>query len=100
MGVLPERLWPSDGQSLSGKTPIGIARRARDAGVPVVVLAGSLGEGWQAIHDEGVTATWALADRPMALEEALARCEELLIDRSEAVWRLWLQAASSQQTLT
>ncbi|MCM2129822.1 glycerate kinase [Larsenimonas rhizosphaerae] len=85
-----------DGQSLSGKTPIGIARRARDAGVPVVVLAGSLGEGWTAIHDEGVTATWALSDRPMALEEALARCAELLADRSEAVWRLWQQAARGQ----
>ncbi|MCE8014841.1 glycerate kinase [Halomonas sp. MCCC 1A17488] len=78
-----------DGQSLSGKTPIGIARRARDAGVPVVVLAGSLGEGWQLAYREGVTAALALADGPMALEEALARCAELLADRTENVVRLF-----------
>jgi len=29
-----------DAQSLAGKAPVGVARRARDAGVPVVVLAG------------------------------------------------------------
>jgi glycerate 2-kinase len=78
-----------DGQSLSGKTPIGIARCAREAGVPVVVLAGSLDEGWQLAYREGVTAAFALADEPMALAEALARCAELITDRTENVLRLY-----------
>jgi glycerate 2-kinase len=84
-----------DGQSLAGKTPIGIARRARAHGVPVVVLAGSLGEGWQAAHAEGVTAAFALADGPMALEEALGRCAELLTARSESITRIFLAGRSS-----
>lgn len=77
-----------DGQSLAGKTPIGIARRAREHGVPALVLAGRLGHDWQAAYGEGVTAAFALADGPMALDEALSRCAELLADRAEAALRL------------
>lgn len=78
-----------DGQSIAGKTPIGLARCAREMGVPVVVLAGSLGEGWQSAYNEGVTAALALADGPMGLDEALLRCAELLSDRSESALRLF-----------
>lgn len=81
-----------DGQSLAGKTPVGVARAARARGVPVVVLAGRLAPGWQAAHDEGIVAAFALADGPMALDEALERCAELLADRAESVARL-LQTA-------
>lgn len=78
-----------DGQSLAGKTPIGVARAAKKLATPVVVLAGSLGQGWQACLDEGVTAAFALADGPMSLDEALARTAELLGAKSESVVRLW-----------
>lgn len=78
-----------DGQSLSGKTPIGIARRAERFGVPVVVLAGRLGDQWQAAFEHGVTAAFALADGPITLDEALARCGELLGDRARTLARLW-----------
>jgi len=78
-----------DGQSLSGKTPIGIARRAERFGVPTVVLAGRLGDQWQAAFEHGVTAAFALADGPITLNEALARCGELLNDRSRSLARLW-----------
>ncbi|ATH76595.1 glycerate kinase [Vreelandella venusta] len=79
-----------DGQSLSGKTPIGVARAAQRLGKPVIVLAGSLGEGWQACLNEGVTAAFALADGPMGLEDALPRTAELLSDRCDSIARLWL----------
>ncbi|WP_434986856.1 glycerate kinase [Vreelandella zhaodongensis] len=79
-----------DGQSLSGKTPIGIARAAQRQGKPVIVLAGSLGDGWEACLEEGVTAAFALADGPMTLEDALPRTAELLAARCESITRLWL----------
>ncbi|WP_110598073.1 glycerate kinase [Salinicola lusitanus] len=78
-----------DGQSLSGKTPIGIARRAERFGVPTIVLAGRLGDQWQASFDHGITAAFALADGPITLDEALARCGELLADRARTLARLW-----------
>lgn len=77
-----------DGQSMAGKTPVGVSRAARRRRVPVVVLAGRLAPGWQAAFDEGVTAAFALADGPMALDEALERCAELLADRAESIARL------------
>jgi len=83
-----------DGQSLAGKTPVGVARAARARGVPVVVLAGRLAPGWQAALEEGVTAAFALADGPMALDEALERCAELLADRAESAVRLFTAARS------
>ncbi|WP_110670459.1 glycerate kinase [Salinicola halophilus] len=78
-----------DGQSLAGKTPIGVARRAARFGVPTVVLAGRLGEGWQTAFEHDITAAFALADGPMSLETALDRCAELLRDRSQTLGRLW-----------
>ena len=78
-----------DGQSLSGKTPVGIARRAAASGVPCVALVGRLGEGWRACHAEGISAAFALADGPMDLDEALGRCADLLGDRAEGIMRLF-----------
>ncbi|HDZ45864.1 hypothetical protein LCGC14_0167240 [marine sediment metagenome] len=82
-----------DGQSLAGKTPIGVSRAAQRLNKPVIVLAGSLGDGWQACLDEGVTAAFALADGPMTLEEALPRTAELLEARCESLVRLWMAPA-------
>ncbi len=84
-----------DGQSLGGKTPIGAARAAKAAGVPTIVLAGRLGDGWQAAHEEGVGAVFTLCDSAMPLEQALARTPELLADRCEAIMRLWLMARNA-----
>jgi glycerate kinase len=83
-----------DGQSLGGKTPIGVARAAYKAGKPVVVLAGSLGDGWEACYAEGVTAAFTLADGPISLNDAIARTAALLEARCESLVRLW-QAAGS-----
>jgi glycerate kinase len=81
-----------DGQSLAGKTPIGVSRAAQRLNKPVIVLAGSLGDGWQACFNEGVTAAFALADGPMTLAEALPRTAELLEARCESLLRLWIAA--------
>ncbi|WP_110657792.1 glycerate kinase [Salinicola halimionae] len=83
-----------DGQSLSGKTPIGIARRAERFGVPTVVLAGRLGDQWQDAFEHGITAAFALADGPITLDEALDRCGELLSDRARTLARLWRVCAN------
>jgi len=79
-----------DGQSLAGKTPIGVSRAAKRLHKPVIVLAGSLGDGWQACFDEGVTAAFALADGPMTLADALPRTAKLLEARCESLLRLWV----------
>lgn len=54
-----------DAQSLSGKAPVGVARRAQRAGVPVVVVAGrvALGDAERArLAGLGIVGTYALLD--------------------------------------
>lgn len=78
-----------DAQTLRGKTPMGVARVAKRHGVPVVVLAGTLGEGYQQLYAHGIDAAFALASGPMTLERACAEAGVLLRARATDIARLW-----------
>lgn len=82
-----------DAQTLRGKTPFGVARIARQHGVPVVVIAGTLGEGYQALYEHGIEAAFALVSGPMTLQEACADAPRLLTERARDIARLWRVAA-------
>jgi glycerate kinase len=77
-----------DGQTLFGKGPIEVANRAGRAGIPVVLLAGRLGEGWERVLQEGVAAVVPLAEGPATVEEAIGRAAELLEAAAERACRL------------
>ena len=77
-----------DAQTLRGKTPFGVARIAQAHGVPVVVLAGTLGEGYQALYEHGINAAFALTSGPMSLQDACSRAPQLLTDRARDIARL------------
>lgn len=81
-----------DAQSLHGKTPMGVARIARAEGVPAIVLAGSLGEGYQALYDVGIEAAFSLAPGPITLAEACAGAAAELEQRATDIARLWRMA--------
>lgn len=81
-----------DAQTLHGKTPMGVAKIAHAAGVPVIAIVGSLGEGYQALYQTGMVAAFSLVSGPMTLEHACANAENLLRDRAQDVLRLWLAA--------
>ena len=61
-----------DGQTLGGKTPAGVARIAQSLGIPVVILAGSLGEGCEKLSEIGVAGCFSVLSSPCSLPEALA----------------------------
>jgi glycerate kinase len=82
-----------DAQTLRGKTPFGVARIARLKGVPVIVLAGTLGEGYADLYEHGISAAFALASGPMTLEQACRNAPDLLHDRARDLARLWSLAA-------
>jgi glycerate kinase len=67
-----------DGQTRFGKTPKGVADIASKMDIPVIGVAGTLGEGYENLYDAGFTALFSIADKPMDLEEALKRAPGLL----------------------
>lgn len=67
-----------DSQTLHGKGPLGIAQRARACGVPTLALVGSLNTEDEGLHEAGFQAVLPIMDKPMPLETALERAEELL----------------------
>ena len=76
-----------DKQSLRGKVPMGIAKRAKNYGVPVIVLAGSVEVDNEELYKAGITAAFSITDGPMKLEEAVSRGAELLENKAEALIR-------------
>ncbi|MCM2320535.1 MAG: glycerate kinase [Pseudomonas sp.] len=78
-----------DLQTLHGKTPMGVASIAKRHGVPVVALAGMLGEGYQHLYGHGIDAAFSLAPGPISLADALADAPHLLRQRAVDIARLW-----------
>lgn len=77
-----------DGQTAYGKVPIGIAYRAKQKGVPVLVIAGDIGDGIEAVYDKGIDAVMSTVNRAMSLEEAMGNGRALLIDGAERAMRM------------
>jgi glycerate 2-kinase len=67
-----------DAQTLKGKAPFGVARLARRAGVPVLLVGGAIEPDAEALRAEGVVGFFPIVAGPMALDEAMARAGELL----------------------
>lgn len=77
-----------DSSTAYNKAPVGIARRAKARGIPVLLLAGSLGEGYEAVYDHGINAVVCIADRPMSMRDSLIRSHELLANAVNRSLRL------------
>jgi glycerate kinase len=68
----------ADEQTAYGKAPGEVARRAAAAGIPVVLLAGSKGPGWEALNRLGVTSVVTLTEEGHDPQEAFRDPEGLL----------------------
>lgn len=77
-----------DRQTLNGKTVFGVSRVAKMKNVPVIVIAGTLGEGYQALYEHGVTAAFSLTNGPITLEQACEQATELIFERTIDIARL------------
>ena len=77
-----------DEQTAYGKTVGAVAALAKKNGIPVLALAGGLGERYQEVYALGVDAVVALSSRPMTLEYAMEHAAELAGDAIERACRL------------
>ena len=84
-----------DAQTLLGKTPAGVARYASRHQIPVIALAGSLGENYEALYDVGITAAFSLASGPITLEQAYAQAGTFLRQRAGDCLRTWLAGSKA-----
>lgn len=79
-----------DGQTIYGKTPIGVAKRAQKHEIPVIAVAGSLGEGVEKVLEKGIDSYFSIVDKPDSLDKIVNRTEELLTDISEQIIRTYM----------
>jgi len=78
-----------DGQSIYGKTPVGVAQRVKAKGnIPVVAIVGGMGPDVERVYDFGIDAVFSTVPGPMTLEEAIERSHELLASTAQRVARL------------
>ncbi len=77
-----------DGQTPYGKIPAEVARRAQDYRVPVIALAGTIGNGAAMNQQYGISAYTSILSRPMTLEEAIAEAFDLVAAQAEQVMRM------------
>jgi len=77
-----------DAQTLHGKTVSGVLQIAQQQSVPVIALAGTLGEDYQALYAQGLTAAFSLVNGPLSLEHACQNAAQLLRERTQDIARL------------
>jgi glycerate kinase len=77
-----------DSQSLRGKVVIGVAHRAKKAGVPVIAIAGDIDDDIAGLYDEGVAAIFSINRKAIPFAEARLRCRDDLYLAMDNLMRL------------
>lgn len=80
-----------DEQSAAGKAPVGVARRAKRYGKPVVAIVGGRADNLDAVYEQGIDLVLPICRKPMSLSRALdpQDAEANLICAGEAAARAY-----------
>ncbi|HEY8665862.1 MAG TPA: glycerate kinase [Tepidisphaeraceae bacterium] len=84
-----------DAQSGQGKVISGVSRLCAERKIPCIALAGAIADDFVPDHLQGLTASFAIADRPMSLEESSGRAAELLARAAEQIVRTFMAGRSA-----
>ena len=82
-----------DSQSLRGKAVIGVSRRAKKKGVPVIAIVGGADGDMKAAYAEGVSAVFPINRLPQDLSVSKSFAERNLADTAEDIFRFMLATA-------
>jgi glycerate kinase len=77
-----------DAQTTYGKSVSAVAQLAQRHNVPVLALAGSVGENYQSLYNLGIHAITVLPSGPMSLAYAMAHAATLTTDATERALRI------------
>ena len=80
-----------DEQSAMGKAPIGVAKLAKEQGIPVIAFAGAVTEGAKACNQVGIDAYFPILREIITLEDAMKKetAKQNLADTVEQAIRLY-----------
>lgn len=79
-----------DFQTPRGKIPVEVATRAKAFGLPVIALAGTIGQGAEENYRHGIDSIAGILSRPCSLPEAIDQAHDLLVRAAERTARLLL----------
>lgn len=79
-----------DHQTAHGKTPMGVAKVAKQFNLPVIALAGCVGDNFQAVYQCGIDAVFPCVPRAMSLADAMSEADTNVANLAENVARLWV----------
>lgn len=77
-----------DAQSLRGKVVIGVARRAKRAGVPLVAVVGDIADDIESVYEQGVSAVFSINRVAVPFSIAKTRSRRDLRDTFDNILRL------------
>lgn len=78
-----------DNQTIYGKTPMGVAKIAKQFDIPVIGIAGSLGKDHQAVYECGIDAVFAAIPGAMTLQQAFTDANYNVENVAENIAKLW-----------
>lgn len=79
-----------DWQSVHGKVPVGVSRRAKQRGIPCIALCGAIGKDVEAVYNEGISAVFAAVSGACTFEEIKLTCKDDMRQLVDAVLRTLL----------
>lgn len=78
-----------DGQSAYGKTPIGVAKTAKQFDKPVIAIVGCLREDYEVVYEQGIDAVFPIIRQLDSLENTLRSGKENLISTAQNIARFY-----------
>ncbi|WP_109077859.1 glycerate kinase [Aggregatibacter kilianii] len=77
-----------DAQSILGKTPIGVARTAKQFNKPVIAIVGCLREDYEVVYEHGIDVVFPIIRQLAPLPEILKQGGENLVSTAQNIARL------------
>ncbi|WP_233113868.1 glycerate kinase [Aggregatibacter actinomycetemcomitans] len=78
-----------DAQSILGKTPIGVARTAKQFNKPVIAIVGCLREDYEVVYEHGIDVVFPIIRQLAPLSEILQQGRENLVSAAQNIARLF-----------
>lgn len=79
-----------DFQTPRGKIPVEVAQRAKKYKLPVIALAGTIGDDAPINFDYGIDSFTSILEKPCTLKDAIAHAPQLVANEAERLMRLLL----------